>query len=99
MYRSRRAEVAWAKHKRPDISCVANRAAELTKGEKEEVTNAHIQILNSAIKRMEPATEIDLQYKALDGHSLQVHMIHMHLLVTKMTSRRNLGIVCYFATS
>ncbi|CDF33317.1 unnamed protein product [Chondrus crispus] len=72
LYRSVRAEAAWATHTRPDVSCAVNRAAQVPKGEGEDVSSVHVSVLNSAIKRMKSSPELSLRFDHLDESTLQL---------------------------
>ena len=69
-YRSFRAEIAWQTHMRPDVSCCANRAAQVVSEPSDNVREAHVKLLNSAIKKMRSTPELGLRYEKLDEATL-----------------------------
>lgn len=73
-YRSLRAESAWATHNRQDVRCCVNRAAQVVAGEFENVREAHMMLLNSAIKKMKSTPELSLKYCKLDEAILHIRV-------------------------
>ena len=73
-YRSLRAKVAWATHTRPDISCCANRAAQVVAEASGNVKDESVKLLNSAIKKTKSTPRHGLRYGRLHYGTLHLRV-------------------------